>query len=570
VRALGLVVAFVVASAARAVPAEFDKPAAIAPNVAFWKRVYAEWRVDQIALHDEQDLSLVYRVIEAPPRGGKDARGRTRKQVVASAVSETAAALRSLQKKKPLKPDGLSDVEKEVFAAMQNVNRADKYDHADGVRAQNGMRERFLQGYQKSGLYEKFISDEMERNGLPRQLIGIAFVESLFFTGARSKVGAAGIWQFMPYTGKEYMHINAVVDERWDPMLATESAARYLKQAKTELDTWPLAITSYNYGRGGMRSLANAAGTNDFGVILAVTKGKRFGFSARNYYASFLAVLELLDEAPKHFGGVKKLPPWTYDVVRAPFPLYAQQITTTGLVDAGTFDALNPALTAAAIAGRVFLPHGLSFRVPAGAGEAVAAALAALPDAEKRKASRAVQAVHVANGRQTLAAIAKKYLVDVDDLSTRTGLSATSVPAKGHKVSIPASSARYSLLPEARTVPLPPLSPASTPTTLVAEAARTAPDDAPSTASLAERSEQGTVSVVQTHSESARGVVTARVARIDGVDGQIDGVDVVAGRPTEATDDVDVVAGVPPRSIWRPAQANRVSLHRSLRADELR
>jgi membrane-bound lytic murein transglycosylase D len=561
VRALALFVAITAAHVAHAVPAEFEKPAAIAANVAFWKRVYAEWRSDQIALHDENDLGLVYRVIDAPGRGTKDARGRARKQVVSAAVAETAAALRSLHKKQPTKPDGLTDVEKEIFAALAPIDRRDKYAHADNIRAQNGMYERFIQGYQRSGLYEQFITSEMERNGLPRQLIGIAFVESLFVTGARSKVGAAGIWQFMSYTGKEYMHLNAVVDERWDPILATESAARYLKQARQELDTWPLAITSYNYGRAGMRALANAAGTHDFGVILAVTKGKRFGFSARNYYASFLAVLEVLDEAPRRLGGVKKFAPWAYDVVRAPFPLYAAQLTGTGVVDAATLDALNPALTPAALAGRVPLPHGLSLRVPRGSGDALLAALGALPAAEKQKAARAVQAVHVSNGRQTLAAIAKKYKLDAKELAERTGLALTAVPARGAKVAIPPATARYTLLPEARGMPL--SAPLSASPVLLADAGDAATPDAGG-ASAMQTADDGVVAPPAARAPSAAaapargrptGVVTARVSRIEAIGRDVRGVDIVAGRVVEAVFDVDVVAGAGPvlAAVGQPA-----------------
>jgi membrane-bound lytic murein transglycosylase D len=531
----------VVAGPVRAVPAEFEKPAALVPSVAFWKRVYAEWRVDDIALHDEQDLGLVYRVLRAPPHGGKDDRGRTRRQVVAAAVAETAAALRSLHKKKPTSPAGLSDVEREVFVALQDNRRTDKYAHADNVRAQNGMFERFVSGHQKSGLYEQFITEEMTRNGLPRELIGIAYVESLFHTGARSKVGAAGIWQFMSYTGREYMHLNAVVDERWDPLLATESAARYLRQAKKELGTWPLAVTSYNYGRGGMRELANKAGTNDFGVILTVSKAKRFGFAARNYYASFLAVLELLDEAPRRFGGVKKFGTWSYDVVRAPFPLLAPQVVDTGLVDRTTFDALNPALTPAALAGKVALPHGLSFRVPLGTATAVLEALTALPAAARARATQVAQTTHVANGRQKLAAIAQRHRLDVDDLAQRSGFAVDAVPPRGTKIPIPAPLARYTLLPEARGIPLAPLD--AGPAPLVASLAPTTPGDAGADTTTASVPPPAVVPVRR----RAVGKVLARVTRIESFSAELRGVDAVAGAAGGDVGSVDVVAGVAPR-----------------------
>ena len=443
-------------SSAQALPAEFDKPAAIASNVAFWKRVYAEWRLDDIALYDEDDLGMVYRVVRVPKRGQKDEQGRTRAEAVTAARTEVEIALKSLQKKEPKNADDLNGLEKEIFVALADCKRPDKYSRTARIRGQNGLYERFVQGYANSGLYESFISAELVRQELPKELIGIAFVESLFFTGAKSKVGAAGVWQFMTYTGREYMQLNPVVDERWDPILATEAAAKYLKQAKKELGTWPLAVTSYNYGRSGMKGLSRDAGTTDFNVILAVTRGKRFGFAARNYYASFLAVLEILDEKEARFAGVPKKPSWDYDVVRVPFPLFSTQLTGTGLVDQATFEWLNPALSDEAARGRLPLPHGMSVRVPKDQALPLLAKLEALPDADKQKASRAVKAVHTANGKQSLKDIARQYGIEVNVLAACTGLAASGALPKGHRVAVPPPSVRTSLLPEARAMAAPP------------------------------------------------------------------------------------------------------------------
>ena len=445
-------------TSAWALPAEFKKPAAIASNVAFWKKVYAEWSINDIALHDEDDLGMVYRVVRVPVRGAKNDKGQTRAAVIDAARAEVETALKSLQKKQPKDDSKLEGMEKQVYQALKSSSRPDKYARLAKIRGQNGLRERFLQGYQLSGMYQTFIEAELARNGLPKELIGVAFVESLFYTGARSKVGAAGIWQFMTYTGREYMQLNAVVDERWDPIIATESAAKYLKTAKKELaGEWPLAITSYNYGRGGMRGLARDAGSNDFGVILAVSKGKRFGFAARNYYACFLAVLEILEEAPTRFAGIQKKTPWSYDVVRTPFPLYSTQLTATGLIDKTALESLNPALSDAAVSGKLPLPHGISLRVPRGKGKDLVAKLQALPAADKRKALLAVKAVHVCTGKQSMSDIAKKYSLSADVLAARTGVPIDAVPAKGQKLPIPSAMAKYTLFPEARALPLPPL-----------------------------------------------------------------------------------------------------------------
>jgi membrane-bound lytic murein transglycosylase D len=539
---LALILGVLAAAPAAAVPAEFDKPTNIESNVAFWKRVYGEWRVDDIAFHDEHDLGLVYRVVRVPKRGGKDEAGRTRGEVVAAARAELETALKALQQKQPKKADELSGLEKDVFLSLSSSTRADKYTRLSTIRPQNGLYERFVQGYSNSGLYDQFIGDELERQQLPRELIGIAFVESLFYTGAKSKVGAAGVWQFMSYTGREYMQLNPVVDERWDPILATEAAAKYLKAAKKELGTWPLAVTSYNYGRGGMKQLVKSAGTSDFNTILDVTRGKRFGFAGRNYYASFLAVLEILDEKETRFAGVQKQQPWAYDVVRLPYPLFSSQLLASGVCDQATFEWLNPGLTDEAARGALPLPHGMSVRVPKGQSEIILNHLLGLPDDEKFKASRTAKLVHTANGKQTLKDIAKKHGVPVHELAARTGLTPTAKLAKGDKVAIPPPMPRTSLLPEARALPTPPF--VVKPGVLLADAVQLLPKAAPAPKRIVG---------LNAPSLGLKGAVAVTVSSEVVFTSTLPVVDMVAGASTVLLPECDMLVGAAP-----PAPADEV------------
>lgn len=549
------------AAAARAQDG-FTRVPALEPNVAFWKKVYIEWSLNNIAFHDEQDLGTIYRVISVPARGAKDARGNTRQDVIRRGKAEVEEALKSLARKNPKSADGLTGVEKEIFNNLKSVSRPDKYTRLSTLRVQNGLRERFLQGWSNSGLYWTFIEAEMKRNGLPPELIGVAFVESLFYVGAKSKVGAAGVWQFMSYTGKEYMHLNSVVDERYDPILATEAAAKYLRQAKKELGTWPLAITSYNYGRAGMKALANAAGSKDFGVILAVSKNKRFGFAARNYYASFLAVLDILRNKDTLLKGYARKPSWSYDVIRVPFPVYTTQIAATRELDIATLEVLNPALTNEARDGKIPLPHGFALRVPKGKGGALVGKLTALPEREQQRGLRAVKAVHKCTGKQSIADIARKYGLAKDVLATTVGLDAGAVPEKGQRLPIPQDSARYTLLPEARGMPVPamparvkilladasldgddaerlgkPGKPAQ-PETLVRPETR----EADGSEKPAKRAKDD---VTLASTLAPQGRVTLGRIRVTSISDDLPAVDIIAGSAAMALPQVDVIAGDP-------------------------
>jgi membrane-bound lytic murein transglycosylase D len=521
---------------AAAAEGELTRVPVLEPNVAFWKKVYIEWSLNDIVLHDERDLSTVYRVLKVAARGEKSKDGLMRAEAISRGRSELEAALKSLAKKSPKTDAALRGVEKEVFNNLKNVTRADKYTRLQTIRVQNGLRERFLQGWSSSGLYEPFILAELRRSGLPEELIGVAFVESLFYVGAKSKVGAAGVWQFMSYTGKEYMQLNAVVDERYDPILATEAACKYLRQAKKELGTWPLAVTSYNYGRGGAKGLVAGAGTKDFGTILAVSKNKRFGFAARNYYASFLAVHDILKARDTLLKGFSRKAPWSFDVIRTPFPLYTTQLTATGEVDAAHFDVLNPALMNEARDGIIPLPHGISLRVPKGKATKILDKLASLPVKERTRAARATKTVHASTGKQSISDVAKKYGLSADVLSAATGLDKADVPAKGQRIAIPHASMRYSLLPEARSMVVPPL-PAQE-KILLADAAQVPDEPAP----VAER--PTAVDAKPKVDKKAKGVVKISFIRTEPL-ATMPGVDVIAGVASPSLPDVDVIAGDP-------------------------
>ena len=106
---------------------------------------------------------------------------------------------------------------------------------------------------QISGQYMIFLKKIFKKYDLPEELIVLPHVESSFNYKAYSSAGAAGIWQFTRGTGKQYLKISYEVDERLDPILSTEAAAKLLKRNYEVLGSWPLAITAYNHGAYGMK-----------------------------------------------------------------------------------------------------------------------------------------------------------------------------------------------------------------------------------------------------------------------------------------------------------------------------
>ena len=125
--------------------------------------------------------------------------------------------------------------------------------------APSGLMSRILS---RAQYYFPMIEEELLKAGLPVELRAMAVIESALVATAMSRVGAGGLWQFMPATGKGYgLEINSMVDERYDPVKSTKAACKHLKYLYDLYDDWSLAIAAYNCGQGNVnKALARAGG----------------------------------------------------------------------------------------------------------------------------------------------------------------------------------------------------------------------------------------------------------------------------------------------------------------------
>ncbi len=126
----------------------------------------------------------------------------------------------------------------------------------------------------KSGRYVAAIRRVLKREGLPEDLCWLAMVESAYDATIHSHAGAAGLWQFMPATGRIYgLTVNRRVDERLDPERSTVAAARHLKDLYKRFGSWELAFGAYNMGYGGMLSAIRRFNTNDYWELTRLEAG---------------------------------------------------------------------------------------------------------------------------------------------------------------------------------------------------------------------------------------------------------------------------------------------------------
>src|SRR6202051_1468789 len=197
----------------------FAHPPALERDIRFWIRVYTEVTTDQGLLHDDWKLGLVYEVLRFDPASPPQQRERR----VHEAKTRYAALLRRFADGAT---DDLTAHERRILHAFgDKATPSDFRSAIDRIRFQLGQADRFREGLIRAAVWEKQIARTLAQHGVPPEIAALPHVESSFNVAAYSKVGAAGLWQFMPSTARRDMRVGSLVDERLDPYSATEAAA---------------------------------------------------------------------------------------------------------------------------------------------------------------------------------------------------------------------------------------------------------------------------------------------------------------------------------------------------------
>ncbi|GAC1675522.1 MAG: hypothetical protein NVS9B2_25590 [Steroidobacteraceae bacterium] len=402
----------------------------------FWIRVYTEVTTDQGLLHDDRNLGLVYEVLRFDPAASPAERERR----VAEAKARYANLLRRFAAGTT---EDLTPHEQRILHAFgEDATPRDFRDAIDRLRFQLGQADRFREGLMRAQVWEKQIARTLTQHGVPAEIAALPHVESSFNLSAYSRVGAAGLWQFMPSTAKRFMRVDGVVDERLDPYTATEAAANLMLYNYRLLGTWPLAVTAYNHGPGGLRRAQDELGSSDIAVIVKRFQGATFGFASRNFYVAFLAALEVDRNAERYFGTITRLPDTDSTPVELPDYIPVEALAKAFKVDMGALRVLNPALRPPVWNGSKFVPRGYALRVPGTAPQAeINAAWERLPPAQRYMAQRNDGSHKIRRG-ETLAAIAAASGVPLSRLLAANGWNAAHNAARGETLRIPLPASR--------------------------------------------------------------------------------------------------------------------------------
>jgi membrane-bound lytic murein transglycosylase D len=412
--------------------AEVPVPPEIQPNVDFWRMVYGEWSRSQVAFHDDEHMGVIYEVADLP---GPVLSGYTGEQqrFVRYKTAQYRDRLASLERK-VVAGRRLSGLERELHDKLVEAGgRSAVYGASERVRAQRGVRERFRRGVEISGRYDDIFRRIFRARGLPEDLAYLPHVESSFQVKARSSVGAAGVWQFMPATARTYdLTVNHAIDERLDPILAAEGAARYLDDAYRRLGSWPLAITSYNHGQGGMMKAKRLYG-DDIGRIVRRYKGRAFGFASRNFYAEFVAAREVAGNPKKYFPeGIAYEKPLDHDQLVLGHSMPARHLADHYGLSVYRLSDINLAWRRAVVHRGANIPSGSTVWLPAGTIGRVAGQPRPVPVKVARLAPKPAPAVaepapkptraapaaktHVVKPNETLYRVALRYDISIAEL----------------------------------------------------------------------------------------------------------------------------------------------------------
>lgn len=299
-------------------------------------------------------------------------------------------------------------------------------------------RERFQRFMDRGEKYRELIETTLEENELPAELFYLAMIESGFNTHANSTAKAKGVWQFMPATGKRYgLEVGSQVDERRDPIRATEAAARYLKDLHNVFGSWHLAMAAYNAGETRIMNAVFRGKSRDFWEL---GKKRVLPTETANYVPKMLAAMIIARDFERYGFRTprgERLP--DLDAVELPSPVRLESVARETGLSVALLKEANPHL----LRGHTPINHRTyELWVPA---EQVKSVLGRRQEIARHvirskvhvaMADDSSSGIHVVKRGENLTLIARKYGTSVRDLIRSNGLSRSGRIHKGQRLRV--------------------------------------------------------------------------------------------------------------------------------------
>lgn len=345
----------------------FAIPQGFEERVAFWIKIYSQYTSEDAVFHDSQNLSVIYKVVDLRPIMNSELHPFVKEHRVKRLIEKERkillTQLNSLKAK--LGSKTLNEDEQRLFEQLGQPKKKSVLSEAiENLRMQLGQKSYIEKALINSDLYLPAMEKIFEKKGLPVELTRMPFVESSFNLAARSRVGASGIWQIMPATGRKLMP-NRNIDYRNDPIKATDFAASLLKFNYKVIEDWPLAITAYNHGPTSILKLTKKYGAKDLPTLIKKVYGSHaFAFASANFYACFLAILEIENNRSVYFPEVPKGSPIEFTSIQLKKPIQYSKLLEWFEGDRPKADQFNPHIASTIKTGKLKIPAGTVIYVP--------------------------------------------------------------------------------------------------------------------------------------------------------------------------------------------------------------
>lgn len=270
-------------------------------STKFWFSIYTKYPSTSVVIHDKKHLNIIYEVMEFSKLKLKIKNSHERylfqNKLVDKEITKYKKAFRNLSLGKTS-----GSLEKRILTKFAELKvdipknkkaKANFYRSlSSNIRSQTGQRDNISSGIKYYIPFKHTMDFYIGQFDIPKELVAISFLESSFNIRARSKVGASGVWQFMPYIAKEFMNIDKNINDSYNVLISTLSAFHLLKQNKKILGTWPLAVAAYNSGTKhflrAKRQLKNKEAKLE--DVLKKYDHPHIGFASENFYSEFLAL----------------------------------------------------------------------------------------------------------------------------------------------------------------------------------------------------------------------------------------------------------------------------------------
>ncbi len=263
-----------------------DSYANLKVAVQFWELVFSGFNGSYCIVHDRDDLSMIY--------VAKKLSGSTPQEQNFSSQRYIRAIEKALLSLSASEPPANRLMQRIITVTPPHKRNPQSYRAAaNNLRCQRGVD--FQPALARAQKYLPMIQHQLKIRGMPLEIAYLPILESGYEVRAVSHAGARGLWQLMPGTARALgLRVDRYSDQRLDPQASTQAALQYLKGLHSKFGSWPLAITAYNYGENGLARAVRRFGRN-LDTIREYHQTKIFGFAAKNYYASFIALRNVVN-----------------------------------------------------------------------------------------------------------------------------------------------------------------------------------------------------------------------------------------------------------------------------------